>query len=33
MPLPKEERYTFADVLTWGEQERVELSKVFPAEQ
>lgn len=25
MPLPKEERYTFADVLTWDEQERVEL--------
>lgn len=25
MPLPKEERYTLADVLTWDEQERVEL--------
>jgi len=25
MPLPKEESYTFADVLTWDEQERVEL--------
>lgn len=25
MPLPKEERYTLADVLTWDEQERAEL--------
>lgn len=25
MPLPKEERYTLADVLTWDETERVEL--------
>lgn len=25
MPLPKEECYTLADVLTWDEQERVEL--------
>ena len=25
MPLPKEERYTFADVLTWDDQARVEL--------
>ena len=25
MPLPKEDRYTLADVLTWDEQERIEL--------
>lgn len=25
MPLPKEERYTLADVLTWDGQEHVEL--------
>ena len=27
MPLPKENRFTFADVLTWDEQERIELIK------
>ena len=25
MPLPKEDHYTLADVLTWDEQERIEL--------
>ena len=25
MPLPKEDHYTLADVLTWNEQERIEL--------
>ena len=25
MPLPKEDRYTLADALTWGEQDHIEL--------
>lgn len=25
MPLPKEDRYTLADALTWDERERIEL--------
>ena len=30
MPLPKEERYTWADVLSWPEQERAELVEGVP---
>lgn len=30
MPLPKEERYTLADVLAWDERERVELIEGAP---
>ena len=30
MPLPREERYTFADVLTWDESERMELIEGTP---
>ena len=30
MPLPSEERYTFADALTWDESERVELIEGIP---
>ena len=31
MPLPKEDHYTLADVLTWNEQERIELIDGAPA--
>ena len=30
MPLPREERYTFADVLAWDESERIELIEGIP---
>lgn len=30
MPLPREERYTFADSLTWDESERMELIEGIP---
>ena len=30
MPLPGEERYTFADALTWDESERMELIEGVP---
>ena len=30
MPLPREDRYTFADALTWDESERIELIEGIP---